>query len=149
MRKDINLIIQEIEKHKERVLYTAGKIKAWNLTGEILENPEVVETIDSFIFRFSKMQDSMSQKLFPAVLELLEEDVRDKSFIDILNRMEQLNLIPSANEWKKLRELRNHLTHAYPWEKEILLEGIKEALNKYQVLIDTFEAIKDRVLNEK
>jgi hypothetical protein len=58
--------------------FIPNKISSWKLTEELLENPEIMETIDSFIFRFTKMQDTMGQKLFPLVLEALEEDVKNK-----------------------------------------------------------------------
>lgn len=87
----------------------------------------------------------MGEKLFPLVLEILGEDVRKKPFLDILNRLEQLEFIPSANEWKELRVLRNELTHTYPWEEEILIENIKKALKKSQELIDIYENIKQKI----
>ncbi|MEZ0344643.1 MAG: hypothetical protein ABWJ99_07600 [Caldimicrobium sp.] len=143
--KEIKLIFQEIDKHKERLEYAKSKIEKWDLTAELLENPEIVETIDSFIFRFSKMQDSMGEKLFPSILILLGEDVRNKPFIDILNRLERLEFISSADEWKRLRELRNILTHTYPWEREDLLKGIKEALKVSEKLVSIYETIKEKI----
>ena len=141
--KDLSMVLKEIEKHKERLLYTKKKIEKWELSPRILEDPEKVETVDSFIFRFSKLQDSMGQKLFPLTLEFLEEEVRNKPFIDILNRLERLELIESAEKWKELRELRNLLTHTYPWEKEELIENLKLALKRSEELVSTFEKFKE------
>ena len=141
--KDLSMVLKEIEKHKERLLYAKKKIEKWELSPQILEDPEKVETVDSFIFRFSKLQDSMEQKLFPLTLEFLEEEVRNKPFIDILNRLERLELIESAEKWKELRELRNLLTHTYPWEKEELIENLKVALKRSMELLSTFERFKD------
>ena len=143
--KDIKLVLDEIDKHKERLNYAKSKIEKWQLTQELLENPEIVETIDSFIFRFSKMQDSMGEKLFPLILEILGEETRNKPFIDILNKLEKLEFIPSANEWKKLRNLRNSLTHTYPWEKEVLLEEIKEALSAADKMAEIYKQIKEKL----
>ncbi|MDM7274250.1 hypothetical protein [Sulfurihydrogenibium azorense] len=143
--KDIRIVLQEIDKHKERLEYAKSKIEKWQLTQEILDDPEIVETIDSFIFRFSKMQDSMGEKLFPLILETLGEETRNKPFIDILNKLEKLEFIPSADEWKKLRNLRNSLTHTYPWEKEILLEEIKEALKYSDEMVKIYIQIKEKL----
>ena len=143
--KDINLVLKEIDKHKERLEYAKNKIEKWQLSEELLDNPEIVETIDSFIFRFSKMQDSMGEKLFPLILEILGEDGRNKPFIDILNRLEKLEFIPSANEWKKLRNLRNSLTHTYPWEEEVLIEEINEALKASDEMIKIYNKIKEKL----
>lgn len=143
--KDIRIILQEIDKHKERLEYTKSKIEKWQLSQQLLENPEVAQTIDSFIFRFSKMQDSMEEKLFPLILETLGEETRNKPFIDILNRLERLEFIPSADEWKKLRNLRNSLTDTYPWEKEILLEEIKQAFKYSDEMVKIYLQIKEKL----
>ena len=44
----------------------------------------------------------------------MKEDVHDKPFRDILNILERLQIIESAEIWLALRELRNDLTHDYP-----------------------------------
>ena len=72
-----------------------------------------VEHINQFIFRFSKLQDSISQKLFKAVLEELGEEVSNKPMIDIFNRLEQLEIISDYEEWKELKNLRNDIAHEY------------------------------------
>ncbi|WP_204305158.1 hypothetical protein GFV12_06625 [Desulfurobacterium thermolithotrophum] len=142
--KDIKLVLQELEKHKERLLYSKEKIEKWGkLSEDTLKHAEKVETIDSFIFRFSKMQDSMGEKLFPLTLEFLGEEIRNKPFIDILNKLEKLEILESAAEWKKLRELRNLLTHTYPWETEELIENITVALFYSERLVEIYERFKN------
>ena len=144
--KDINLVLQEIDKHEERLRYVADKIKSWHeLNTEILNDPEKVETIDAFLFRFSKMQDTMGEKLFPLILEILGEESRNKPFIDIINRLEQLEILPSANKWKELRKIRNLLIHTYPWEQEILIKELKEAIRASEELIKVYDGIKGKI----
>ena len=48
---------------------------------------EQVENIDQFIFRFSKLQDAMGERLFRGVLICLGEKVKNKQFLDLLNRL--------------------------------------------------------------
>ena len=142
--KDLKFILEELKKHRERLIFSKEKIESWkDLSAETLKNPEKVETIDSFIFRFSKLQDSMGQKLFPATLEFLGEDIRGLPFIDILNKLEKLRLIDSAGKWKELRELRNLLTHTYPWEEEELISNIKVALKRSEELLETLERFEN------
>ena len=144
--KDINLVFQEIDKHKERLKYAIDKIKSWDeLDVEIFTDPEKVETIDAFLFRFSKMQDTMGEKLFPLILEILGEEVRNKPFIDILNRLEQLEFLPSANKWKELRKIRNLITHTYPWEQEVLIGELKQAIEASEEMIKIYERIKEKI----
>ncbi len=146
--KDLKLILEECDRHLERLLYSKRKIESWgNIESDLFEDPDKVETLDSFIFRFSKLQDSMGEKLFPSLLEFLGEEVRNKPFIDILNRLEKLELIPSAEKWKELRELRNLLTHTYPWQRKELIELIKRALSLSEDLTNIYMNLKEFLKN--
>ena len=68
---------------------------------------ETIGFLDQYIFRFSKLQDTMGSRLFPLTLEALAEPVTDLAFIDILNRLEKLEIIDSALSWVQLRKIRN------------------------------------------
>lgn len=46
-----------------------------------------------FFSRRTKLQESIGGRLFKAVLLFLEEDVVNRPFIDILNRLEQLEIL--------------------------------------------------------
>ncbi|WP_051654239.1 hypothetical protein [Persephonella sp. KM09-Lau-8] len=144
--KDINLVLQEIDKHEERLKYVVDKIKSWNgLNTEIFDDPEKVETIDAFLFRFSKMQDTMGEKLFPLILEVLGEESRNKPFIDILNRLEQLEFLPSVNEWKELRKISNLITDIYPWEQEMLIKELQQTIEAAEKLMKLYDNIKEKI----
>ena len=67
------------------------------------------------IFRFSKLQDTMGEKLFPAIPENLGEDIVEKPFVDRLNMLENLGLLENKNQWIEIRETRNLVTHEYPF----------------------------------
>lgn len=108
--------------HNQRMMFAWENIgKYFPLTETVLGNLTPVELafFDQLIYRFSKLQDSMGTRLFRQLLESLEEDVSALPFIDILNRMERLNLIPGAREWIALRQTRNTVSHEYPFFKEI------------------------------
>lgn len=77
-----------------------------------------IEHIDRIIYRFSKLQDSIGERLFKAVLMFLEEDIKSRPFLDVLNRLEQLEILHSKDDWLKLRKLRNELSHEYSNEDE-------------------------------
>jgi hypothetical protein len=49
--------------------------------------------IDQYLYRFAKLQDVIGEKLFPSVLTFIGEDVSKLSFIDIFNRLEQLEIV--------------------------------------------------------
>lgn len=89
-----------------------------------------VEHIDQYIFRFSKLQDAIGNKLFKAVLNELGEDFVNKSAIDIFNRLEQLEIIENYETWKELRVLRNELAHDYDEDENEAAEKINLIISK-------------------
>jgi hypothetical protein len=86
--------------------------------------PDDLSYIDQLIFRFSKLQDSMGNRLFPALLENLGEDIQGKPFIDLLTTLERLELIDNHKEWLNLRETRNIVTHEYPFNSDEIINGL-------------------------
>ena len=59
----------------------------------IYKNKERIKTIDAFIFRFIKLQDFMGDKLFKALIKRLGEFQDNMSLIDVLDKLEKLELI--------------------------------------------------------
>ncbi len=94
--------------------------------------------IDQMIFRFSKLQDTMGEKLFPAFLKLLGEEVKSKSFIDRLNRLEELGLL-SKEEWMGLRQDRNEIAHEYSFNQQDVVESINLLYERSERLLSIFE----------
>ncbi len=83
--------------------------------------------IDQFLFRFSKLQDTMGEKLFSSILFLLGEDFSKKPFIDILNRLEKIELV-YKNEWLNLRKIRNDVEHEYSFNIKELVDSLNDIL---------------------
>jgi hypothetical protein len=88
--------------------------------------------IDQIVFRFSKLQDTMGKKIFRLGL-VLGEDVESFSFIDLLNKLEPLGMLPSTSKWMDWRELRNDLTHQYP---DVIEDRIDAVNNLSSVLTE-------------
>ena len=84
----------------------------------------------------------MGQKLFPIFLDELSEYDPSMPFRDVLNRLERLQILSSAHDWLRYREIRNTLTHDYPDNQEDIREGIKLALNAFEDIRKIFEKIK-------
>lgn len=101
---------------------------------------EQVGFIDQFLFRFSKLQDSMGEKLFATTLFLLGEDFTKKPFIDMLNRLEKLELL-DKQEWMDLRTIRNNVAHEYSFNVDELTDSLNDIFkvkNKLISIYDTF-----------
>ncbi len=123
--------------HDERMRFAWDKIKIhFPLDKETYLHlePEKLSFFDQLIFRFSKLQDSMGGRLFPAILENLGEETKGLPFIDQLTKLEELNIIDSADEWMLLRETRNIVTHEYPFITDEVIEGLN-LLSKHSRLI--------------
>jgi len=106
---------------------------------------EKIKTIDSFIYRFTKVQDRMGEKFFPLILTELYEYKSNMAFIDVLNRLEKLELLESSDKWIEYRKLRNTLTHEYPDNEDEIIEAINLSLEVYKKMKTIYALMLERV----
>jgi len=132
---------QTLELHIQRAKQAYAEVISFadDLNAESLDDFDKVKVIDSFIFRFIKIQDLMGNKLFREVLGALAEYQSSMSMLDILDKLEKLELIPSASRWMDYRNLRNVLTHEYPDNRDELIEGVQLALQLFQEILAIHE----------
>ncbi|MCW0485051.1 hypothetical protein [Gaoshiqia sediminis] len=138
-RDKLHEALQLCTIHSERMSFAHEKIKKhFPLDKEkyLQLQPEELSFFDQLIFRFSKMQDSMGGRLFPAILENLGEEISSLPFIDRVSKLEQLNIISSADEWMLLRETRNLITHEYPFITDEVIEGLNLLYKHYQLIME-------------
>ena len=135
-------IIDKINLHKKRLKMALKEIKEWDsLNCEIFEDFEKIKVIDTFIYRFIKLQDMMGEKLFKSFLNDIGEYKNVMSLFDILDKLEKFEIIDSISSWMFYRKLRNQLTHEYPNNEDDIIEGI-------QIAIDTFDNLEMILHNE-
>ncbi|AFG36540.1 hypothetical protein [Spirochaeta africana] len=109
--------VRECDSHMQRLDRSSELLAGFfPLTRTALEqaDDQQIEHIDQFIYRFMKLQDSLGTRLLPSLYAILEQSTQPRPFLDILNRLEQLEVIPSAADWQFFRNLRNNLAHDYP-----------------------------------
>lgn len=88
--------------------------------------------VNSFLFNYIKIQDKVGGALFRALLrEWRELDTDSMTMLDILNRLEKLDILPSVEVWDELREIRNAITHEYPEDIAARIANIRLALQGY------------------
>jgi len=87
------------------------------------------------LFRFTKLQDEMGTNTFRFLLEFLQEDIANKPFRDILNLLERLEIIDSADSWLTMREIRNDLTYEYPLMLDDTIEKLNHLYNQIPILV--------------
>ena len=85
--------------------------------------------LDGITGRFAKLQDLIGAKIFPICLILAGEEKQQQTAIDVYNTLEKIDLLPSAREWRQLRDLRNTLTHEYAINNpDILIKNLNNVL---------------------
>lgn len=138
--------------HVKRMEFAKSKVKAFiplSRDNYYSMDDETIGFLDQYIFRFSKLQDTIGTRLFPLTLESLAEPVLDKAFIDVLNRLEKLGILDSAFSWVQLRKIRNDIAHEYPASLNERIEGINFLFNNLEVLKQIIERCKSIIDKHK
>ncbi len=118
--------LNECYKHFERMQCAFDALSSvypfpldYNSYQNILLSSHYVAYTDQIVYRFTKLQDTMGGRLFKSFL-LYQGENTDKPFLDILNRLEAMNVLIVDN-WFELRDLRNEITHEYDDNKESII----------------------------
>jgi hypothetical protein len=138
--KLINLLY-ECQQHKKRIHLAYQKMQAHlPLTVENYAHfdDDEIEHIDQFLFRFAKLQDTLGEKVFPTLLLLLSETISNKPFIDILHKLEKLELLNKA-DWLALRQIRNNVAHEYAFNTSEIVESLNAIYAAHHLLIAIYD----------
>ena len=135
-------VIEKVNLHKKRLKSALSEIKSWgNFDSEIYEDFEKIKTVDSFIYRFIKLQDLMGEKLFKLFLNEIGEYKDNMSLLDILDKLEKFEIIKKSSDWMEFRKLRNKLTHEYPNNEQDIVDGIYLAMDSFEEIENILENI--------
>ena len=93
-----------------------------------------VRLLDQIIYRFSKLQDAVGERLVPATLGILGESIDDWPMHDRLHRLERLGYL-DAKQWIVWRAIRNSLSHEYPDAAQWRWAVIEQSLLAAQELL--------------
>jgi uncharacterized protein with HEPN domain len=88
----------------------------------LIATPEGRDRLEAFVGKFSRMQDTLIDKLLPYFLVAVGE--KTGSALDNLNRAERLNLLANPDQWLAMRQLRNRLVHEYVEDRADLAVGL-------------------------
>ncbi|GEM_PF-113148 len=109
---------------------------------------EQVQDVDQFILRFTKLQDTMGSRLFPAILHYLTEPFDERPMLDKLNRLEKLGFINSVEKWQTVRNIRNKFAHDYPNDLDKNAAQLNLAFESVMDLYAMLTTIKTRLKAE-
>ena len=90
------------------------------------------ERLDAFVARFARLQDSLGDKLLPALLVALDEPVG--AALDNLGVGERLGWFDSVELWRSVRALRNQMIHDYVEDRRILVGALSAARDAVPML---------------
>ncbi|MFP4485052.1 MAG: hypothetical protein ACLFO1_09395 [Spirochaetaceae bacterium] len=145
-RETIESATRECESHVSKLEVADEELQARRpLTEEQLNELDRHELahLDQLIYRFTRLQDSMARRLLPALYRELEADESPKPFLDVLNRLEQIGVISSVDEWQNYRNLRNNLAHDYPGSQVETLTTLNELFDTWAGLAAMFRQARD------
>ena len=104
---------------------------------------ELAERAEAFVSRFGRLQDTLSDKLLPALLSALGE--KPATVIDNLDRAERLGWVASVDAWTALRALRNQMVHEHVENPRVLADALQAAHGFVPALLETVQRMLDEV----
>ncbi len=110
------------------------------------DNEELFEKLDAFRVRFATLQDCLGNKLFRNLLR--SEDEQILNMADTLSRMEKRGILASADEWRKMREIRNAFSHDYRESEGERAAALNAAWNCAPQLIDITRNLHSYLLRQ-
>ncbi len=109
---------------------------------------ENIQTLDQFILRFTKLQDAMGSRLYPSILDYLQEPLQERPMLDKLNRLEKLGYLHNAEMWGEVRSIRNKFAHDYPDDPEKNAALINIAVTTAHSMVAMLAAIVHKLRHE-
>jgi len=133
----LQFLSRVVGKECQYLLDTDQRIFAEPFTNEralgIASDPLLAERLDAFVSRFGRLQDTVGDKLIPALLGALAEEVGPA--IDNLDKAEKFGFIASADEWIEMRRLRNQMVHEYIEDHAVLASALRNGHAFVPVLV--------------
>ena len=102
-------------------------------------DPDTAERVDAFVARLGRLQDGLTDKLLPALLQRLAEPVGP--VIDNLNRAERWGWLISTDDWLRLRQLRNRMIHEYVKDPAVLSDALNAGHAAVPMLLAVAKAL--------
>ena len=100
---------------------------------------EQQESFEALTSRFARTSDILTQKVFKTLFILLQEN--SKTFIDVANFLEKLEIVEKADDLLNIREIRNQIAHEY------VESDIKALFHDVLRYVPLLEKIIDNVKN--
>jgi hypothetical protein len=135
----LQFLVRVIDKEAAHLSWTdAALFGAGNLTlatiAALGADEVLAERVDAFVARFGRLQDTLGDKLLPALLTAL--DGHSGPLIDNLHRVARLGLLEDETAWLRWRRLRNQMVHDYGEDPAVLADALNAAHAAVPALVD-------------
>lgn len=107
-------------------------------------DPELGESLEAYVSRFGRMQDTIGDKLLPRWLMALAE--KPGSQIEVLNKAERLGVVSSTEKWLEARKLLNRLVLEYIEDPGVFVKDLKLSLDYVILLFETYNSVRQYAL---
>lgn len=133
--------LRHMRRMREYLAHSHGNLLTHGIVGKpvgalTLQESEILA---AFRMRFSEFQEHLG-KLLRAIAQ--EEEVEITGFSDVLAFAEKAEILASADDWKKARDVRNQINHEYEENERVLAPLIAEMAN----CVPTLFLIQDRAV---
>lgn len=146
-RERLLFLARVVEREAAYLAETDGRLFDVPMTLEravtLPQDSLLAERVDAFVARFARLQDTLGDKLLPALLRWLGE--RLGPFIDNLQTAERLGWVGDAAAWFTLRRLRNQMIHEYVEDPSVFVDALNAAHDGVSALLTTAVALRDEV----
>lgn len=126
-KQRLQFLVRVIEGECRNLRATDKRLFAKPFTAETAkcldDDQELSERVDAFVTRFSRLQDTLGDKLLSELLEALGEN--RAILIDRLDKAEKLGWIQSSDQWMAIRQLRNQMIHEYIEDPNVLANALQ------------------------
>jgi hypothetical protein len=135
----LEFLARVTDKEWRHLLYTDSRLFGDLFTVQTAEkiqsDPVLAERLDAFVSRFGRLQDTVGDKLLPALLSALAEPVGPA--IDNLDKAEKLGLLESVDLWMEMRRLRNQMVLEYIEDLAVLTSALRTGHGFVPMLVKT------------
>ncbi len=80
--------------------------------------------------------------------QIIYLDLLEASFLDRLNRLEQLNIIDNKEKWLNLMNMRNKLAHEYEDDAKGMSEVLNLVYESYSELVGIFVHVRTYLVSK-
>lgn len=132
----LRFLSRVVGKEVTHLEYAASQVFDDGLTFEAVEvldtTPDLALKVEAFGSRFCRLQDTLGDKLLPALLQVLGEP--DRALLINLDKAEKYGWLESAEQWIALRQLRNQMIHEYVENSQTLFDALTSAHQQMDTL---------------